>query len=269
MKVTARTRVFALLGDPVAHSLSPRMHNAAFAAAGVDAIYVVMQPSAEEVGTLMAMLARTGGGGNITVPFKEVAARVTGRRTATVELLASANVFSGASDELELGNTDVTGILAALDRLGAAGDAWHLLGTGGSARAVVGAAAERGACVAIRSRDPARARSFVDWAASIGVASATPDECSVVINATPVGMSAADPLPIDPATLPANCRVLDLVYSGLGPTAWVTACAARGLQAIDGREVLLAQGAASWPLWLPGATAPREVMRAALDGRLG
>jgi shikimate dehydrogenase len=245
------------------------MHNAAFGAAGIDAVYITLQPAADEVDALMAVLARNGGGGNITVPFKEVAARTSGRCSPAVALLDSANVFSGASGELELGNTDVTGILAALDRLEVTADAWRLLGTGGSARAVVGAAADRGARVAVRSRDASRARAFVEWAASIGVASAEPEECNVVINATPVGMSAADPLPLDPAVLPPECRVLDLVYSALGPSAWVQACAARGLRALDGREVLLEQGAASWPIWIPGAVAPREVMRAALDGRLG
>lgn len=269
MKVTARTRVFALLGDPVAHSLSPRMHNAAFGAAGIDAVYIVLQAGADEVGPLMGLLARNGGGGNITVPFKEVAARAAGRHSPVVTLLNSANVFSGASGELEIGNTDVAGILAALDRLEVTARAWWLLGTGGSARAVVGAAAQRGARVAVRSRDAARGTAFAEWAASIGVASAEPWECRVVINATPIGMSAADPMPVDPAALPSDCRVLDLVYSSLGTSAWVQACTARELRALDGREVLLEQGAASWPIWIPGATAPREVMRAALDGRLG
>ncbi|MES1259548.1 MAG: shikimate dehydrogenase, partial [Gemmatimonadota bacterium] len=92
--------------------------------------------------------------------------------------------------------------------------------------------------------------------------------CRVVINATPLGLSGNDGQPFDAATLPRDAKVLDLVYRSEGPTPWIRACTARGLPALDGREVLLAQGAASWRVWLPGVTPPIEIMRAALDGRL-
>lgn len=269
MRTTARTRVFALLGNPVAHSLSPLMQNAAFLAAGIDAVYVALQPTAADVAHQMAALAGGGGGGNVTIPFKEVAARAPARRTVQVERIGAANVFGGADGELSLANTDVFAILSALDRLEAASDAWMLLGTGGSARAAVGAAAERGVRIAVRSRDAGRATDFAAWAASIGVAAAEPGECGVAINATPLGLSSSDPLPVDPATLAADMVVLDLVYVPIGTTAWVRACAARGLRGLDGREVLLAQGAASWQCWFPGVTPPLPVMRAALDGYLG
>lgn len=269
MKVTSRTRVFAVLGDPVAHSLSPQMQNAGFQAAGLDAVFVALRPTEACVAEQMLALARGGGGGNVTVPFKQVAARAVGRRDGRVEQLGAANVFAAADDGLLLGNTDVDGVLAALDALHAPADAWYILGTGGSARAVVGAAAERGARVAIRSRDPARAAALGAWAASIGVQGAEPAECRVVINATPQGLEAADPHPLDVGAMPTGAVALDLAYRQDGPTAWVRACAARGVPALDGREVLLAQGAASWRLWFPGTTPPVEVMRAALNGRLG
>jgi shikimate dehydrogenase len=269
VRVTSRTRVFAVLGDPAAHSLSPQMQNAGFQAAGLDAVYVALRPTAECVAGQMLALARSGGGGNVTVPFKEVAARVPGARDARVERLAAVNVFAAEGDGLQLGNTDVDGILAALDALQAAAGAWYVLGTGGSARAVIGAAAERGARVALRSRDPARALAFGAWAASIGVQRAEPTECRVVINATPQGLGSNDAHPLDVATMAPGTVVLDLAYRHDGPTAWVRACAARGMPARDGRDVLLAQGAASWRFWFPGVTPPVEIMRAALNGRLG
>ena len=267
MRISARTRVFALLGDPVSHSLSPRIQNAAFQAAGIDAVYIALQVTASDLTAQMTTLVRRGGG-NVTVPFKEVAAAAAGRREPRVELLGSANVFGGDDGDLQLGNTDVDGIVAALDQLEAPADAWCVVGTGGSARAAVGAAAERGARIAVRSRDPARAVAFGAWAASIGVAAAEPAECSVVINATPLGLSAGDASPINIASLSPNTMVLDLVYRADETTALVRACSAIGLRAADGREVLLAQGAASWRIWFPGVTPPVEVMRAALDGRL-
>jgi shikimate dehydrogenase len=269
VRVTSRSRVFAVLGDPVAHSLSPRMHNAGFQAAGLDAIYIALQPAAEAVTAQMVTLMHSGGGGNVTIPFKQLAAHAPASFDARVKRLGSANVFGGIEGELVVGNTDVDGVLAVLARMGTRNDAWWVLGTGGSARAVVGAAAEHGARVAVRSRDPARAAGFAKWAASVGVAAADADECRVVINATPLGLSPADRHPVDPTALGPDVAVLDLAYAQSGPTTWVRACQARGLQAIDGREVLLAQGAASWKFWFPEVSPPVELMRAALDGRLG
>ena len=268
MRITARTRVFALLGDPVAHSLSPRIQNAAFQAAGIDAVYVALQSTADGVAAQMATLVRGGGGGNVTVPFKEVAAAAAGVREPRVAQLGSANVFGGVDGNLHLGNTDVDGILAALDELEAPADSWCVLGTGGSARAVVGAAAVRGAKVAVVSRVPERAATFGAWASSIGVAGAEPGDCSVMINATPLGLSAGDPSPVNVAMLSPGTIMLDLVYRTEGTTALVRACQAIGMRATDGRTVLLAQGAASWRIWLPAVTPPLEVMRAALNGRL-
>jgi shikimate dehydrogenase len=180
-----------------------------------------------------------------------------------------ANVFGRGDDGVRLGNTDVDGVLAALDRLEAPSSAWYLLGTGGSARAVVGAARERGARIAVRSRAPGRAEAFLAWCASLGVMAADAGECEVVVNATPLGLAGSEGLPLEPAHFP-NLRVaLDLTYLATGPTRWVEACRARGLRADDGKYGLLVQGAASWPFWFPGVPAPLAVMQAALDGRLG
>ncbi|MGH7593054.1 MAG: shikimate dehydrogenase family protein [Gemmatimonadales bacterium] len=269
MKVTAHTRVFAVLGHPVAHSHSPRMHNAGFLAAGLDAIYVALQLDADNVVSQMTTLIRAGGGGNVTIPYKLVAAEAGTRRDARVERLGSANVFAGSAGSLHVGNTDVDGVLAAVDRLGVPADAWCVVGTGGSARGVAGAAAERHVRLAIRSRDVRRAADFAAWAASIGVDPADLAECHVVINATPLGLLPTDPHPFDLARLPVGAAVLDLVYGEAGPTAWVRACRARGLRALDGRDVLVAQGAASWRFWFPDVVPPIEIMRAAVDGRLG
>ena len=202
MRVTSHSRVFAVLGDPVTHSLSPRMHNAGFQAAGLDAIYVALQPAPEAVTAQMLTLTRSGGGGNVTIPFKQVAAHAPG----------VVRFASGAARQRErFRRAPMASSPSAIPtwtecsrrwrEWTISGDAWWVLGTGGSARAVVGAAAERGARVAIRSRDPARAAGFAKWAASVGVATADADECRVVINATPLGLSPADPHPVDPAAL--------------------------------------------------------------------
>ncbi|MBK7596434.1 MAG: shikimate dehydrogenase [Gemmatimonadetes bacterium] len=270
MRISANTRLFALLGDPVSHSLSPRMQNAGFLAAGLDAVYVAMPCGAAQLPTLVDAMVANGGGGNITIPHKNAAADLPGVRDDRVHALGVANVFGrGADGGTMLGNSDVDGILSALDRLEAPATAWHLLGTGGSARAVVGAARERGARIAVRSRAPGRGEAFLAWCASVGVAAAAAEECEVVINATPLGLAGGDGMPIDPSQGPALRAALDLTYLERGPTRWVEACRARGLRADDGRHILLVQGAASWRLWFPGLTAPMAILQAALDGRLG
>lgn len=270
MRISASTRVFAVLGDPVSHSLSPRMQQAGFLAAGLDAVYIALPCTAVQLPVVVETLVASGGGGNITIPHKHAAAALTGTRDERVATLGVANVFGSSNGGgIALANTDVDGVLSALDRLEAPPTAWYLLGTGGSARAVVGAARERGARIAVRSRAPGRAEAFMAWCASIGVVAAAVDECEVVINATPLGLTGGDTLPIDAAQCPALRVALDLTYLEHGATRWVEACRARGLRAEDGRHILLVQGAASWRTWFPGVTPPMAVMQAALDGRLG
>ncbi len=263
-------RIFAVLGNPVAHSLSPRFQNAAFRAMGLDAMYVALQVGEQALAPLMATLAANGGGGNVTLPWKATAAAAAGRRSARVERLGVANVFAGGDNgELVVDNTDVDGLLAMVGLVAPGARDWCVLGTGGSARATAGAALESGARLAVRSRDPARGAAFLRWATSIGVAPAEPAACTVVINATPLGLGADDGPPVAPGVLPAVSAAIDLTYRPTGTTRWVNECRALGLAAVDGREMLLAQGAASWRSWFPGIDPPIDVMRVALDGPPG
>lgn len=249
--------------------MSPMMHNAAFSAMGIDATYVALRCTTADLPHAMRLLAAAGGGGNVTVPHKSVAATI-GYADATVERLGAANTFGTLGDhELATTNTDVDGIVGGVNRLGADAGTWLVVGTGGSARAVAGAAAQCGVRLAVVSRDTGRAAEFASWAESIGVAPGNRDAAAVVINATPLGLGASDDFPIDPATLPAARAALDLTYRPDGPTEWCRAWHARGCDAIDGRETLLLQGAAAWRLWLPDVQPPIELMRAVLHGRLG
>jgi shikimate dehydrogenase len=264
--ISGSSRVFALLGQPVAHSLSPAMHNAAFHALGLPAAYVALPCAAEDVEPLMRALARAGGGGNVTVPHKRAAAAAVGGG-ALVRRLEACNTFWGDAGALRGENTDVAGIVTALDRLAPPDGPWLVVGTGGSARAVAAAAAASGAALAVRSRDPARARAFADWAATIGAGRAEPAAARVVINATPLGLSPGDPLPVGDAEIPLAEVALDLVYAR-GETRWVRHARAQGLRAADGRAMLVAQGAAAFACWYPQVPPPVEVMRAAVDAAL-
>lgn len=261
------TRLFVILGKPVAHSLSPVMQNAAFRALGLDAVYAALECRSEDVASTAAAIARAGGGGNTTVPHKEVLAQALERPSDRVRKLGSANTFWGDGGALAGESTDVDGALEALHRIGAPATIWGVAGTGGSARAVIGAAAERGARVAIHSRDPARATALGAWAKELGVSAAPFSECEVLINATPLGLGKDDPLPFTGVAAPRATHALDLVYRAKG-TPWVADALRRGLRAEDGRAMLVAQGAVALERWFPKVRAPREVMHAAVERAL-
>jgi len=261
MRIRGSTRVYALLGDPVAHTMSPSMHNAAFTALGLDAVYVAIRCNALELAGVMRTLALNGGGGNVTVPHKQAAARVLAE--AGVHAPAGVNTFWGVNGALQGAETDSAGILTALHRLGVTDGKWCVVGTGGSALAALQAASVAGAHVAVRSRTAEGAQRFLERARAAGVPAAVPEECTLVINCTPLGLRDSDPMPVPLEEIPPGLLALDLVYRP-GGTKWVQALRARGIRASDGREVLLGQGIAAFEQWFPQHRAPVEVMRAAL-----
>ncbi len=262
-----RTRVFALLGEPVSHSLSPGMQNAAFRVLGLDAVYVPMPCAPDHVPVLMAALAAAGGGGNVTVPHKQVAAAALTRPSERVTALGACNTFWWDGDALAGDSTDVEGVQTALRRLDVEADAWHIIGTGGSARAVAEAARLAGARITVSSRETSRAAAFLAWAGGRGIGTASAEEVTLVINATPLGMKRDDPFPSRPEATPRAVAALDLVYRR-GETPWVRLQRGAGRRAADGREVLIAQGAAALTRWFPGQAPPLDVMRAALHAAL-
>jgi shikimate dehydrogenase len=265
--IDGSTRVFALLGDPVAHSLSPTMQNAAFRALGLRAVYVALRCVSDDVAPLIRALTRAGGGGNVTIPHKEIAALAVDRRLDDAGEVGACNVFWSEDAAVHGANTDVEGLLRALDPLEPPPGPWLIIGTGGGARAAAVAAARRGSRVAVSSRSADRAGAFERWVAEREVEPASPRECRLVINATPLGLRADDPLPIDPAAAPAATVAFDMVYRS-GETPWVRAMRAAGRRAADGRGMLVAQGAGALQRWFPGVAAPTEIMRAAVDAAL-
>lgn len=265
--VSGKTRVFVLLGSPVEHSMSPSMQNAAFHALGIDAAYVPLRCDPGDVPFLIRVFAGAGGGGNITVPHKETAAKGLTFSTSRVKETDACNTFWGEAGVVRGDNTDIAGVLAALDRLEAPATRWLLIGTGGSARAVCAAARQRGAAIAVQSRSLERKRGFESWAVEKGVKLTELEECEVVINATPLGMGANDPFPISPEAVPLAVAALDLVYAPDG-TRWAHAMGREGKRAADGREAVIAQGAAAFECWFPDQRAPTEVMRAVVNATL-
>jgi shikimate dehydrogenase len=270
VEISASTRLLAVIGDPVAHSLSPLMHNAAIRALGLDAVYVGLRVPAAALPALFTAFAAVGGAGNVTVPHKEAAERCVARKTDLCIRVGACNTFWTEDGELVGDNTDVAAILACLTQLGADGEDWLLVGTGGAARAAAVAAADASARLHVLSRDATRARAFADWAQSRGVRAEPARgalEPRVAINATPLGLKETDPLPLDSTRARRLSAALDLVYAP-GETRWVRTLRAAGVPAQDGREMLVRQGAAAFGRFFPAHAAPIDVMRAVVSRAL-
>ena len=274
MNVTASTRSLTLLGDPVGHSKSPLVQNAAFAAAGVDGVYVAVRCALDDLQGFMRGLSRAGGGGNITLPHKERAASVVDVASPAVRRTGACNTFWGDEDGRVHGdNTDVDGFRNALKSFlegSPAGIRVLLLGAGGAARAaLMGLLEEDAGEVVIYNRTVERARAV---ARRIGgqrarVAPILEDLRSesfdLVVNATRLGLGESDPTPLDFDLLHRVGGAMDLVYRSK-PTPFVRAAEALGIRATDGSEMLVQQAAASFERWWD-EPAPVEIMRAAME----
>lgn len=268
------TRLVALLGDPVSHSLSPVFQNAAIAAAGVDAVYLALRCAAADFPGLLTGIARAGGAGNVTLPHKELAARQLDRRTDAVERTGACNTFWLENGRVCGDNTDVEGFAAAAAALlgrDPRGARVLLLGSGGAARAALAALTEGGADeVVLCNRTAERAESLAEGFRSAGArirvqpdpAELGGERFDLAVNATSLGIRPSDPLPLSPRAGPTIGAALDLVYSP-GETRWVREMRASGIPAADGQEMLLRQGAAAFRRWW-GREAPLDAMRAAL-----
>lgn len=276
-EITARTRVFALIGDPVSHSSSPTIQNAAMRDLGFDGVYVALQAGWEEVVGFVRGLAKGGGGGNITLPHKEKAARVVDVHSPAVKRTGACNTFWFEDGKVHGDNTDVDGFSRALEVfLGGPpeGKKVLVLGAGGAARACLVALMDGGVKeVQILNRNRDRARVV---ARRIGGARARvlddPGEADhqaydLVVNTTRLGLGSDDPLPFDLRRLSRAGAVLDLVYLPR-PTPFVEAARELGIRAADGMEMLVQQGAVSFERWW-GQKPSLEVMRASLQKPTG
>ena len=275
--ITARTRVFALVGDPVAHSLSPVIQNAAMRDLGLDGVYGALRASQEDMAGFVRGLARAGGGGNVTLPHKEKAATVVDVPSTAVRRTGACNTFWMEDGVVHGDNTDVEGFGRALEKfLGAPPEGYRVLvlGAGGSARACLVALIDGGAeeiQLLNRTRDRARTvarriggervRVLDDPRAVEG------QSYDLVVNTTRLGLKAGDPSPLDLELLDRAGAVVDIVY-GSGPTAFLAQARELGIRGVDGAEMLLHQGAVAFELWW-GQSPSLEVMREALEEEKG
>jgi len=274
---SAASRLLALLGDPVAHSLSPAFQNAALRERGLDAVYLALRCDAPTFPSLLRGIAGAGGAGNITVPHKELAAGTVDRLLPAAQRTGACNAFWAESGVIWGDNTDVVGVTHALRDLVAGelvGARVLVLGAGGAARAALCALVDGEAgAVTLLNRTESRAAAlrdrFADAANRIRLQGSIDrlrgERFDIVVNATSLGLRHEDPLPLDPGSGVEFGAALDLVYAP-ERTRWVRSLLADGVHAEDGLGMLIHQGAAAFERWW-GITAPLDVMRAALPPR--
>jgi shikimate dehydrogenase len=256
-------------GWPVAHSRSPAMHNAALRATGLDGWeYLALPlPSPLFAETVRALPAVGFRGVNVTIPHKEAALALADAASASARAIGAANTLTFEPDgAIFADNTDAPGLLELLreQRIELEGRSALVLGAGGAARAAVWALVGAGADVEVWNRTPTRAAAL---ARELGARHVTvPDAAEIVVNATSLGLDQNIDLfkavPLKADTFQAGSCVIDMVY-GSGETRFLEAARSRGAHVIDGLEILVAQGAASFARWT-GKMGPRDAMRGAV-----
>lgn len=262
--------VYGLIGNPVGHSLSPPMHEAAYEALDLDARYVTFEPAPDAIETALEGAAALGIRGlNVTIPFKrDVLSYVDPDPLASKIGAVNTIDFRGEPTGY---NTDATGVVRALAHHGVerSGTA-VVVGAGGAGRASAFALGDEGMTVRVANRTVTRAESLVDalsaaeieaTAHGLGELSGITRDASVLVNATSVGMG-TDETPVPRDALHDGLAVLDAVYDPI-ETRLLRDAAAEGARTIDGAWMLLFQGAAAFERWTD-RVAPVDAMNDAL-----
>lgn len=256
----------AVLGHPVSHSRSPAMQNAAFAALGLDGEWsyeaIEVEPDRFEE-RVRKMLGEGFAGANVTVPHKGAALAVADELSEVAREIGAANTLSFVGGAIRADNTDAEGLLGALPA-SPEGSRALVLGAGGAARAVVWALAREGAEVEVWNRTALRSENLCAELGGAPVQAPEQAGYELIVNSTAVGLGGEDPfeaLPLEAAAFLSGQTVVDLVY-GEGVTGLLRAAEAAGAATVDGIEVLVRQGAASFQIWT-GIDPPLDVMRTA------
>ncbi len=286
MDVDAKTICYGLLGNPVRHSLSPAMHNAAFKALGLNGVYLCFEPEdAQLKNALLAIKALGFGGFNVTVPYKEKVMRYLDEATLISEKIGAVNTVYIRDGKIIGTNTDAEGFFRDLRdslRFVPKNKFVFVLGAGGAAKAVVFAIAGGGAkALYIVDKDIKKSRSLAKrvnkyYPEVQAVALKSVDDIylrakgiSLIVNATPVGMRPGKPI-LDLRHFSRNAVVYDVVYNR--QTELVSQAKKLKMKAAIGLGMLLMQGALAFQLWT-GKKPPVDVMsralKKAMNGRKG
>lgn len=278
--ISGSTRIFAVFGDPIAHSLSPRMQNLALQQAGINAVYIACRVPAEKIDTaVQAVRALDFWGANLTVPLKEVVCPHLDELDADARLIGAVNTIVNDDGRLIGYNTDVYGFLSSLTidlEFNPAGKKILLLGAGGACRALVVALGRSGAQqVLIANRTYSRAQTLAAEFAkafektTFAAFHLEPNDLlralegvDLVVNASSVGLKGTNFSAFPWEAMPQGIPVLDIVYS-TSDTPFVAAAKSHGHPATTGLGMLAGQGERAFRLWT-GVEPPAGLMRGCL-----
>lgn len=265
-------QVYGLVGNPVGHSLSPPMHEAAYDALDLDARYVTFEPAPDAIEDAIHGAAALGVAGlNITTPFKEVVLPFV-EPTPLAGRIGAVNTINFGTDPPTGTNTDAIGVIRALEHhdVELEGITALVVGAGGAGRAIAVALDDAGVQVSIANRTVAKATELADsldggTGYSLDALPELVPESDLLVNATTVGLQ-ADETPVPAALLGPHLTVMDAVYRPV-ETRLLREAAAAGARTIDGSWMLLYQGVEAFERWT-GRDAPVEAMGRALRDRL-
>ncbi len=274
------TKTYCIIGDPIQHSLSPGMQNAAFAAAGLNCTYIAFRVPANELKESIESLCSINVSGfNITVPHKVEVMKYLDELDMSAKKAAAVNTVKNIEGIFRGYNTDIDGFIEPLRKrhVDFQGMRVLVLGAGGGARAVVAALAQEGgiARVIIANRDAQRAGELARIGSGLGLkcetlpldkAQEVSAECDMIVNATTVGLS-NEPSPIDHEHIKKGSIVYDIVYRPIVTDLIENAKYAQAT-VVYGYEMLIEQGAKAFEIWT-GLPAPREAMKKNLLGIFG
>src|SRR5262249_17285158 len=259
---TESTEIYGVVGTSVEHSVSPAMHNAAFRAAQIDAVYLPMPAtSARDFHTFGRAVGISGA--SVTIPFKVGLFELADEIYAVARRIGAINTIRVVDGRWIGGNTDASGFLEPLqERLSLAGQRISVLGAGGAARAVLVALGSGGSTVRLHARNRTQsAEVAVITSAEVGPWPPEPGSWDILVNCTPIGMyPKVDETPLAADQLTGK-YVYDLVYNP-AMTRLLREAAAAGCQTIGGLEMLVAQAREQFQWWT-GTKAPSGVMREA------
>jgi len=281
--ITGKTKVCGIIGDPIEHSMSPVMHNAAFKALGLDYVYLPFHVQRGELpGAIAGIRALNVVGLNVTIPHKEAVIPLLDRLEPLAEKMGAVNTIVNEGGLLTGHNTDAPGFMQALRSKGIdpEGKSILILGAGGASKGISFILAEAGASLVILNRTVTRAEELASQIAQYyhrrpealtlseeNLARGL-DGADVLVNTTSVGMVPdVNQTPVPASLLNHNLVVCDIVYNPL-ETRLLKEAKAAGARTIDGLDMLVWQGALAFEKWT-GRKAPFEVMKQAAIKALG
>jgi shikimate dehydrogenase len=268
--ISGATRVAGVIGDPVRHSLSPRLHNAAYAALGLDWIFAAFEVPDGNAGAALAAARAFGFVGlSVTMPHKRAIGLLCDDMSERAAIVKSVNTVTLAPNGEAIGDsTDGAGFLRSLadDGIDVADRTVVILGAGGAARAVAWSLGDAGAQVTVAARQITAATEAARFAGGTAVAwddrADAAAGADIVVNATPIGMATDSELPLPVRAITARQVVADLVYEPR-ETPLLAAARAAGAHAVGGIGMLVHQAALQVEIW-SGQPAPVAAMHAAV-----